>query len=137
MGEQKSNDGSRPIAEAVFAETVLTIPRGKPPPEKPPRCLPIPGQRVFLGFVVKLVLLHKADSIYEDEPDSVYDFPKSYLRSVREGTETGSSTTSRSKAGARGYFAVAKIARVIENACCQMTATLALIEPGTFLPFGQ
>ena len=30
--------------------------------------------------MVKLVLLHKADSIYEDEPDVVYDFPRVYLR---------------------------------------------------------
>ncbi len=32
----------------------------------------------------KLVLMHKADSIYEDEPDVVYDFPRSYLKAVQE-----------------------------------------------------
>ena len=34
--------------------------------------------------MVKLVLMHKADSIYEVEPDAVYDFPRSYLKPVQE-----------------------------------------------------
>ena len=34
--------------------------------------------------MVKLVLLHKASSIYEDETDVVYDFPRSYLKAVGE-----------------------------------------------------
>ena len=34
--------------------------------------------------MVKLVLMHKADSIYEDELDVVYDFPKTYLKAVEE-----------------------------------------------------
>ena len=84
--------------------------------------------------MVKLVLLHKADSIYEDEPDSVYDFPKSYLRSVREGIGDWVIYYEPVKAGARGYFAVAKIARVIEKPAAK-DRYLALIEPGTFLPF--
>ena len=32
--------------------------------------------------MAKLVLLHKAASIYDDEPDSVYDFPRAYLKAV-------------------------------------------------------
>lgn len=35
--------------------------------------------------MVKLVLLHRDDSHYEDELDVVYDFPKSYLKAAREG----------------------------------------------------
>lgn len=30
--------------------------------------------------MVKLVLMHKAGSIYEDEPEAVYDFPRAYLK---------------------------------------------------------
>lgn len=45
--------------------------------------------------MVKLVLLHKANSIYEDEPDVVYDFPRSYLKAVEEAVGDWSFTTSR------------------------------------------
>lgn len=34
--------------------------------------------------MTKLVLLHKADSIHDDEPDVVYDFPKAYLKLMSE-----------------------------------------------------
>lgn len=53
--------------------------------------------------MVKLVLLHKADSIYEDEPDVVYDFPRNYLKAIQEGGAIGSSTMSRSR---RGHAAI-------------------------------
>jgi len=32
--------------------------------------------------MVKLVLLHKAESIYEDQPDVVYDVARNYLKAV-------------------------------------------------------
>ncbi|MGR3453435.1 hypothetical protein [Pseudooceanicola sp.] len=59
--------------------------------------------------MVKLVLLHKADSICEDEPV---------------------------EARPRGYFAVAKIERVIPKPVAE-GRFLAMIEPGTFLPFDR
>lgn len=86
--------------------------------------------------MTKLVLLHKADSIYEDEPDQVYDFPRSYLRAVEEGVGDWIVYYEPVKAGPRGYFAVAKISRVIPKPGGE-GRFLALIEPGSFLPFDQ
>ncbi|WP_102107624.1 HNH endonuclease [Oceaniglobus roseus] len=84
--------------------------------------------------MVKLVLLHKADSIYEDEPDVVYDFPRSYLKAVEEAVGDWVVYYEPVKAGPRGYFAVAKISRVIPKPGVE-GRFLALIEPGSFLPF--
>ena len=59
------------------------------------------------------MLLHKADSIYDDEPDVVYDFPRSYLKAVQEAVGDWVIYYEPVKAGPRGYFAVAKIEQVI------------------------
>lgn len=84
--------------------------------------------------MVKLVLLHKADSIYEDEPDVVYDFPRSYLKAVKEAEGDWIVYYEPVKAGPRGYFAVAKIQQVISKPGVE-GRYLALIEPGSYLPF--
>ncbi|MBC2833885.1 HNH endonuclease [Paragemmobacter straminiformis] len=84
--------------------------------------------------MVKLVLLHKAGSIYEDEPDRVYDFPRAYLKAVREAVGDWVVYYEPVKAGPRGYFAVAKIAQVIPKPRVE-GRFLALIEAGSFLPF--
>lgn len=86
--------------------------------------------------MTKLVLLHRADSIYEDEPDRVYDFPKPYLRAAEEGVGDWAVYYEPVKAGPRGYFAVAKIARVIPKPGAE-GRYLALIEPGSYLPFDR
>jgi len=86
--------------------------------------------------MVKLVLMHKADSIYDDEPDKVYDFPRSYLKAVREAVGDWIVYYEPVKAGPKGYFAVAKIAEVIAKPGVE-GRYLALIEPGTFLPFDR
>lgn len=86
--------------------------------------------------MVKLVLLHKADSIYEDEPDVVYDFPRAYLRAIEEAVDDWIIYYEPVKAGPRGYFAVAKIERVIPKPGTE-GRFLAMIAPGTFLPFDQ
>lgn len=86
--------------------------------------------------MVKLVLLHKADSIYEDEPDRVYDFPRAYLKAVQEGVGDWVVYYEPVKAGPRGYFAVAKIQRVIPKPGAE-GRFLALIEPGSYLPFDR
>lgn len=90
----------------------------------------------FPGRMVKLVLLHKADSIYDDEPDRVYDFPRTYLKAVEEGVGDWVVYYEPVKAGPRGYFAVARISRVIEKPGVN-GRFLALIEPGSFLPFDR
>ncbi|MGZ9809422.1 HNH endonuclease [Pseudoroseicyclus sp. H15] len=86
--------------------------------------------------MVKLVLLHKADSIYEDEPDVVYDFPRSYLKAVQEAVGDWIVYYEPVKAGPRGYFAVARIERVIPKPGAE-GRFLAMIEPGSFLPFDR
>jgi putative restriction endonuclease len=86
--------------------------------------------------MVKLVLLHKADSIYDDEPDVVYDFPRSYLKAVEEAVGDWVVYYEPVKAGPRGYFAVARISRVIPKPDVE-GRFLALIEPGSFLPFDR
>lgn len=86
--------------------------------------------------MVKLVLMHRADSIYEDEPDVVYDFPRAYLRAVEEAIGDWAIYYEPVKAGPRGYFAVAKIDRVIPKPGVA-GRFLAMIEPGSFLPFDQ
>ncbi|MEC3860926.1 HNH endonuclease [Mesobacterium sp. TK19101] len=86
--------------------------------------------------MVKLVLLHKADSIYEDEPDVVYDFPRSYLKAAREGVGDWIVYYEPVKAGPRGYFAVAKIRTVIPKPGVE-GRFLAIIEPGSYLPFDR
>ena len=80
--------------------------------------------------------MHKADSIYEDEPDAVYDFPRSYLKPVQEAIGDWVIYYEPVKAGPRVYFAVARIARVIAKPRIE-GRFLALIEPGSFLPFDR
>lgn len=86
--------------------------------------------------MTKLVLLHKADSIYEDEPDRVYDFPKSYLKAIEDGVGDWVVYYEPVKAGARGYFAVARIKQVIPKPGAK-GRFLALIEAGSYLPFDR
>jgi putative restriction endonuclease len=86
--------------------------------------------------MTKLVLLHKADSIYEDEPDVVYDFPKSYLKAISEAAGDWVIYYEPVKAGPRGYFAVARVDRVIPKPGVD-GRFLALIAPGSYLPFDR
>ncbi len=86
--------------------------------------------------MTKLVLLHKADSIYEDEPDRVCDFPRSYLKAVTEGVGDWVVYYEPVRAGPRGYFAVAKIDRVIPKPGVE-SRFLALIAQSTYLPFDR
>ncbi|WP_424932144.1 HNH endonuclease [Amaricoccus macauensis] len=86
--------------------------------------------------MAKLVLLHKADSIYDDEPDVVYDFPRTYLKAVESAVGDWVVYYEPVKAGPRGYFAVAKISEIIPKPRTE-GRYLARIEPGSFLPFDR
>jgi putative restriction endonuclease len=86
--------------------------------------------------MAKLVLMHKADSIYDDEPDVRYDFPRPYLRAATEGIGDWVIYYEPVKAGPRGYFATARIDRIIPKPGAE-GRFFALIEPGTYLEFDQ
>ncbi len=86
--------------------------------------------------MAKLVLMHKEGSIYDDEPESVYDFPRAYLKAAESGVGDWAIYYEPVKAGARGYFAVAQIAQIIPKPGAR-DRFLALIAPSTFLPFDR
>ena len=88
----------------------------------------------FIRVMVKLVLMHKADSIYDDELDVVYDFPRAYLKAMTEAVGDWVVYYEPVKAGPRGYFAVAKIKSVIPKPGSE-GRYLAIIEPGSYLAF--
>ncbi|WP_226782365.1 HNH endonuclease [Oceaniglobus trochenteri] len=86
--------------------------------------------------MAKLVLLHKAGSIYDDEPDVVYDFPRAYLKAIKEAVGDWVIYYEPVKAGPRGYFAVAKLEKVIPKPGAE-GRFFAMIERGSFLPFDR
>lgn len=86
--------------------------------------------------MTKLILLHRADSIYDDEPDRFYDFPRQYLKAIEEGVGDWVIYYEPVKAGLRGYFATAKIDRVLPKPGAP-GRYLAQIAPGSFLPFDR
>lgn len=84
--------------------------------------------------MVKLVLLHKAGSKYDDDPAAVYDFPKAYLKAMTEAVGDWAIYYEPVKAGPRGYFAVAKLQRIIAKPGVP-DRYLGLIAPGSYLEF--
>lgn len=83
------------------------------------------------------VFIHRSDSIYDDIPSERYQFPKQYLSRVQqcEGDWIVYLEPSKVKE-TKGYFAVAKVQEVIPDPRKQ-DMFLALIEPGTYLDFGD
>jgi len=84
--------------------------------------------------MVKLVLLHKAGSIYDDQPDRVYDFPKAYLKAMTEAVGDWVVYYEPVKAGPRGYFATARLQQIIAKPGVP-GRYLGLIAPGSYLDF--
>lgn len=81
------------------------------------------------------VFVHRSDSIYDDRPDQQYQFPKQYLSRVQAAVGDWIVYYEPTKVKeTRGYFAVAKVERVAEDVAAP-GMYLALIEPGTYLPF--
>jgi putative restriction endonuclease len=81
------------------------------------------------------VFIHRSDSIYEDSPAERYQFPRQYLGRAEACVGDWVVYYEPSKVvGTRGYFAIAKIQRIIPDP----TSTgmyQALIEPGSYLEF--
>lgn len=81
------------------------------------------------------VFIHRANSIYDDRPDQQYQFPKQYLSRVRTAVDDWIIYYEPTKVrDSRGYFAVAKVETVVEDASAP-GMYLAHIAPGSYLPF--
>ncbi|NHT77130.1 restriction endonuclease [Rhizobiaceae bacterium CRRU44] len=81
------------------------------------------------------VFIHRTDSIYDDSPAKRYQFPSQYLGRVQSCVgDWIIYYEPRKVAATRGYFAVAKVARVIADPKAP-GMYLALIEPGSYLDF--
>ncbi|HMN86109.1 MAG TPA: HNH endonuclease [Bauldia sp.] len=81
------------------------------------------------------VFIHRSDSIYDDRPAERYQFPGQYLSRVRACVgDWIIYYEPRKVPGTRGYFAVAKVERVVPDPTAP-GMYLALIEPGSYLDF--
>lgn len=82
------------------------------------------------------VFLHRADSIYDDHPESQYQFPKQYLGRAAGLEGDWIIYYEPVKAGRKGYHAIARVEKIIPDPSAE-GMYLALIEPGSYLPFEQ
>jgi putative restriction endonuclease len=81
------------------------------------------------------VFIHRSDSIYDDSPAERYQFPSQYLGRVQSCIgDWIIYYEPRRVADTRGYFAVAKVERVVADPS-KSDMYLALIEPGSYLDF--
>jgi putative restriction endonuclease len=81
------------------------------------------------------VFIHRSDSIYDDSPAERYQFPAQYLSRVSACLgDWIIYYEPRKVADTRGYFAVAKVARIIPDPKAP-GMHLAMIEPGSYLDF--
>ncbi len=83
------------------------------------------------------VFIHRTDSIYDDVPSEQYQFPKQYLSRAQqcEGDWIVYLEPTKVK-HTKGYFAVAKVREIISDTH-RSDMFLALIDPGTYLDFGD
>ncbi|UWR26572.1 HNH endonuclease [Sulfitobacter sp. S223] len=83
------------------------------------------------------VFIHRTDSVYDDVPSERYQFPKKYLTRVQqcEGDWIVYLEPTKVK-NTKGYFAVAKVQEIIADPS-SADMYLAVIEPGTYLDFGD
>jgi putative restriction endonuclease len=84
--------------------------------------------------MTKGVFLHRADSVYDDFPEERYQFPKSYYSRAMQFVGDWIVYKEPERAGRQGYFAVAKVEQIIPDPS-KPDMYLAMIEPGSYLPF--
>lgn len=83
------------------------------------------------------VFIHRFDSIYDDSPAERYQFPRQYLGRVEACVgDWIVYYEPRKVAETRGYFAMAKIERVVPDPTAP-GMYLALIAPGSYLDFSD
>lgn len=81
------------------------------------------------------IFIHRSDSIYDDSPAERYQFPSQYLGRVQSCIgDWIIYYEPRKVTDTRGYFAMAKVERVIPDPVTS-GMYLALIEPGSYLDF--
>ncbi len=81
------------------------------------------------------VFVHRSDSIYDDSPAEHYQFPAIYLGRAQSCVgDWVIYLEPRKVRGSRGYFAIAKVDRVIPDPGAE-GMYLALIEPTSYLDF--
>jgi putative restriction endonuclease len=89
---------------------------------------------VGMGFCV---FIHRTDSIYEDIPSEQYQFPRQYLSRAQQCEGDWVVYLEPAKVpNTKGYFAVAKVQEIIPDPR-HKDMYLAVIEPGTYLDFGD
>lgn len=83
------------------------------------------------------IFIHRSDSIYDDVPSERYQFPRQYLSRAQqcEGDWIVYLEPIKVK-NTKGYFAVAKVQEIIADPR-KSDMYLAVIEPGTYLDFGD
>lgn len=84
--------------------------------------------------MAKGVFLHRSDSIYDDRPDSQYQFPAIYLSRAKQCIGDWVIYLEPTKAGNRGYHAVAKVQTIIPDPS-DNGMYIAVMEAGTYLDF--
>lgn len=84
--------------------------------------------------MAKGVFIHRTDSIYDDKPEQQYQFPKNYLSRASQYIGDWVIYYEPTKVGGKGYYAVAKVESIIPDPTSD-DLHLALIEPGSYLPF--
>ena len=83
--------------------------------------------------MAKGILVHRADSIYEDLPETQYQFPSLYLsRAKQMEGDWIIYYEPRGGGGRLGYNAVARIKQIIEDPSAAKMY-LAIIEPGSYV----
>lgn len=84
----------------------------------------------------KCVFLIGSHSIYADEPNRFYRFPKRLLKAATRSIGQWIIYQEPKRAGNRGYYAVARVEQIVRDPA-DTTMYLALIEPGSYLEFGR
>ncbi len=83
------------------------------------------------------IFIHRTDSIYADVPSEQYQFPRQYLSRARQCEGDWIVYYEPTKVGnTKGYFAVARVREIIPDPG-HSDMYLAVIEPGTYLDFGD
>jgi putative restriction endonuclease len=80
------------------------------------------------------VFLHRPDSIYDDHPETRYQFPSQYLGRASQFVGDWIVYYEPVKGGGAGYFAIARVERIVPDPSVP-GRYVALIEPGSYLPF--